>query len=346
MPHSRRRALTAITGAALACTLVASAAQASPSATTGDHDEAGWTFAAIGDIPYGAAQYTRFPDVVAQINADRDVRLVTHLGDIKNGRDRCDEDYYRSIRSTFDTFADPLVYTPGDNEWSDCHFDSTGNFNPLERLEKVRSIFFDSPGKTLGKSVGVRSQNRRGLPENVRFDRADVAFAAIHVVSGNNSLNPWVGLGQTSPTPEQVAEVQMRTAGDVALIEQVFREASDSRARAVVLLTQADMFDPFDPAPTLTTRTGFQPIVRAIAEGSAGFAGPVYLINGDSHVYNVAHPLATGSPWLDLYQVPAPAGNLTQITVDGSTALNNWLKVTVHDQGPETLTWERVPFLP
>ena len=39
-----------------------------------------------------------------------------------------------------------------------------------------------------------------------------------------------------------------------------------------------------------------------------------------------------------------PVPNLSRVTVDGSTAVDNYLKVTVHDHGRAVLTWTRVPF--
>ncbi len=57
-------------------------------------------------------------------------------------------------------------------------------------------------------------------------------------------------------------------------------------------------------------------------------------------------PLASGSPWLAFYGVPAAADNLRRITVDGSTGLDDWLKVTVHPGSREVLSWTRVPFTP
>jgi hypothetical protein len=40
---------------------------------------------------------------------------------------------------------------------------------------------------------------------------------------------------------------------------------------------------------------------HAIAQESASFCGPVYLFNGDSHVYNSDQPLTAGSKWLSFY---------------------------------------------
>jgi calcineurin-like phosphoesterase family protein len=303
--------------------------------------QAGFGFAVIGDIPYGASQIARFPSVVDQINADSGVQLVDHLGDIKDGSSVCSDAYFATVRAQFDRFVDPLVYTPGDNEWTDCHRPNNGGYNPLERLQAVRHVFFPKPGKTLGEhSVAVQSQADRGLPENVSYQRAGVAFAALHVVGSNNSLAPWTG--QTAPTPEQTAEVQQRSVATLDLINETFDSARGQRA--VVLLMQADMFDPTVPNPTLTNYSSFQEIVRTIARRSSTFDGPVYLFNGDSHVYNADNPLAPGSTWLSFYDITTPAPNLTRVTVDGSTGVNDYLRVTINPSDPKVLSWTKVPF--
>ena len=72
------------------------------------------TYAVIGDTPYGQPQIDNFPNDVAEINQDPKVRLVMHLGDIKNGSSECSTSYFDQIRGDFDAFKDPFVYTPGD----------------------------------------------------------------------------------------------------------------------------------------------------------------------------------------------------------------------------------------
>lgn len=306
-------------------------------------EDDGYTFAVIGDIPYGDAAIARFPANIAQINADPAVQWVDHLGDIKNGSSVCSDEYFQLIKSDFDQFKDPLVYTVGDNEWTDCHRPNNGPYNPLERLARIRQVFFPQPGRTLGRrSARVESQAAWGLPENVRWSAAGVGFSALHIVGSNNSLAPWTG--NTAPTPQQSAEVLNRTAGVIQQIHDTFEEARRAHQRAVVLLTQADMFDPTVPNPSFADYYGFQPIVAAIVRESAEFEGQVYLFNGDSHVFNVDHPLAAGSSWLAFYGVTQPAPNLTRITVDGSSNANNYLRVTVDHHGQQVLSWTKVPF--
>ncbi len=346
MRHHRWAALAAVALSAVCLTAASLIVSADTAAATRHQPKnRDYTFAVIGDIPYGDAQIASFPKVVAQINADPAVRLVDHLGDIKNGSSVCSDDYFALIRSDFDRFKDPLVYTIGDNEWTDCHRPNNGAYNPLERLDAVRQTFFPQPGRTLGRrSVKIQSQAAAGYPENVSYTRAGVSFAVPHIVGSNNSLLPWTG--NTAPTPAQTAEVLGRTAADIELIHDTFAAAKAQRNRAVVLLTQADMFDPTVAKPTYDQYYAFQPIVKAIAQESAAYRGSVYLFNGDSHVFNSDHPLAAGSPWLKLYGLTSPVDKLERITVDGSDHNTDYLRVTIHPRGKEVLSWTRVPYTP
>jgi hypothetical protein len=108
------------------------------------------------------------------------------------------------------------------------------------------------------------------------------------VVGSNDSLAPWTG--QTAPTPEQTSEVLSRTSAAIANIRAAFDQAHQEHNRAVVLLMQADMFDPTVPNPSFADYYGFQPIVQTITQESAAFDGPVYLFDGNSHVDNAASP--------------------------------------------------------
>lgn len=347
MRPSRHSIVTGLAAMVAIATLsVGSAAALKPGLdTTGERGKGGsFAFAVIGDVPYGDPQVTDFPKIVKRINADPAVQLVNHLGDIKSGSSRCDDSYFLRIKKDFDTFVDPLVYTVGDNEWTDCHRLNNGAYNPLERLAAIRSLFFARPGHTLGgHPARVLSQASQGYPENVRYTRGEVAFAALHIVGSNNSLAPWTG--NTAPTPEQSAEVLGRTAAVIASIRDTFAQAREERSRSVVLLTQADMFDPTVLKPTFADNFAFQPIVRAIAQESASFRGPVYLFNGDSHVFNEDKPLAATSKWLSFYGLDAPVKNLSRVTVDGGAGVNNnnYLRVTIDPRNPDVLSWTKVP---
>lgn len=134
----------------------------------------------------------------------------------------------------FNTFTHPLVFTPGDNEWVDCDRSNNGAYSPLERLSKLREVFFNEPGKTPGATMPVKTQEELALPENVCFAQNRVAFSVLNIQGSTNSLQPWAGLGETTATPEQLAAVEHRTEAALAQIRDAFTDAERRNDRAVV----------------------------------------------------------------------------------------------------------------
>ncbi len=310
-------------------------------ATPASNASRGTTMAILGDTPYGDAQLGAFPALVASINADPKVRTITHVGDIKTGSSPCTTEYFETIRNQFDTFKDPLVYTPGDNEWTDCHRSAAGSYDPLERLDALRDVFFPSPGMTQGghprRVLSQAFDNDHGTyVENQRWRDKRVVFSMVHVVGSNNDLDPWFG---TSETAEQrgrrLAEVSARTAAALDWIDETFDAATRSKAAGVALLMQADMWDAFSVANNLPL-DGFTPIVHRIAERARKFGKPVLLLQGDSHQYLVDQPMAGGDP---IHGVTEPVPNLTRIVVPGATA-TEWLRLNIDPQNPQVFSWD------
>jgi hypothetical protein len=304
------------------------------------------TVAVIGDTPYGAAQLAYFPTLRAAINADAAVSTVVHVGDIKNGSSLCTDEYNAQIETLFEGFTHPLVYSPGDNEWTDCHRKKAGKYDPLERLQAVRDVFFPTPGLTLGGTWPriVFSQawlpGFREFPENQLWIEGGVVFSAVHIVGSNNDLVPWFTDDATDnlvddPT-RRVGEWQRRVDADVAWLATTFITAELTGARGVVILTQADMWDG-------TPLDGFDATVAALAQLSAQFGKPVLLVNGDSHQFQVDHPLAEGSP---VHHVTTKAPNLTRITVEGAENAHEYLRLTADPDSPTVFAWTRVPVAP
>ena len=137
-----------------------------------------FAFALIGDMPYGSIREAPFARLVTEINRDNDVDFVMHAGDIKAGSERCDDSLIKHRFDLYQTFQRAFVFTPGDNEWTDCHRVNNGQYNPLERLAFVRSVFFPEVGHTTGGQVRpVRSQAEGSaypeFVENVMFTKAE-----------------------------------------------------------------------------------------------------------------------------------------------------------------------------
>jgi hypothetical protein len=312
-----------------------------------------FTYAVIGDTPYGLPQLENFPNDVAEINADPNVQMVMHLGDIKNGSSECTTPYFEQIRADFDGFADPLVYTPGDNEWTDCHRANNGAYWPAgpvlngdarpARLSEIHRIFFPKPGWTLGRhAMHVQAQGGNYV-ENVMWDQGDVQFGDLNVPGSNNDWLPWF---EQPRTTSQIDEVTNRTAADLTWMDQIFDRARDEHDKAVAIGIQADMWDPAiegDPSQ----HDHFQPIVQELARQALRFHGPVLLLNGDSHKFVDDYPLADPSRPQNkaIYGITQDVPNLRRITVNGSTTpCHEWLKLSVDPGASSIFSYQRVQF--
>jgi Esterase-like activity of phytase len=274
------------------------------------------TAAIIGDTPYGDEQEAAFPRLVADVNDDPDVGAVVHLGDIKNGSSTCDDERFQRLHDLFDTFDDPFLYTPGDNEWTDCHRPAAGGYVPTERLTKLRGLFYPET------EVPVVAQRAPSV-ENQRWSDAGVTYALVHVVGSDNGLAPWFGGAETpAQRDERLAEVAAREAAALEWVDAAFDAAERGRARGVVIGMQADTF---------AGSTAFDRINARLEQRSRRFGRPVLLLQGDTHVYKTDHPLA-GAP------------NLTRIVVAGETA-SEWLRLTVDARSRDVFSWKRVQLL-
>lgn len=322
------------------------------------------TLAVFGDAPYGTsptdhAELDATPAFIDAVNADPDVSVVLHVGDIHSGKQYCTEAYDQQIFDLWTRFEDPLVYTPGDNEWTDCHkagegggtydagsgtikyvLDASGNQvdyaggDPIANLALVRSIFFPHAGVTLGRrKMLVLSQAELPSPghasdqrfvENVMWVQSRVLFVAVNIPGGsNNDQDVWYGAPTASAA--QLQEAEERNGADLRWLELAFAVARFAHLDGVVIETQADMWDPEKGA---AHQAGYEPIVKSIAENTLRLAKPVLLLNGDSHVFLSDNPLSATDPLAYMhpgYDVP----NFHRIVVHGSTVPLQYTKLTV-----------------
>ena len=91
---------------------------------------------------------------------------------------------------------------------------------------------------------------------------------------------------------------------------------------------------------------GYTPFVQALAQHCLDFAGPVLLINGDSHLFEADQPLADPSSATGQIHGTAAVPNLRRITVQGAANSKEWLKVTVRPHSLTVFSWQRVTYLP
>ncbi len=330
-----------------------------------DEDRA-FSFAVIGDWPYSKNLLDNAHLLVNSVN-DGQVGLLLHVGDIHSGSMPCTSAYTlpplassnpgwnQAVFHVFQQFRVPVVYTPGDNEWADCHkTKQLSSGHPLRELASVRELFFSRPGVTLGqKDRKVWSQAQYFDPafpadsqfvENVMWTQGRVLFVTLNVPGGSNDdTASWSG--QFANPAAQAQEVQEREAANLRWLARAFQTAQRDRVRAVVVAFQADVWDPEAAAPGGAGLDRYTPLVQSLATLSLQFGRPVLLLNGDTHLYEVQKPLADPASATGVIHHTPAVPNLTRVVVQGSTnAPAEWLRVTVDPESPEVFSWSNVAY--
>lgn len=239
---------------------------------------------AFGDMPYRAEDAAAFAALTAQIDALAP-GLVIHLGDTKAADTPCDDATLARQRDVLEAFAAPTLYTPGDNEWTDCHTQGAGGYDPLERLAHLRATYFSDPARSFGAApLAVRHQGAAGYPENVRLLLGAVMVMTVHVVGSNNGLR--------ATQPGVAAEMFARDAANRAWLAQGFAAARAADAQAVIVALHADMFGPGSGLPG----SGYGPFAEALRAEASAWGLPVLLIYGDSHRLQLHRPYPRAAP--------------------------------------------------
>ena len=104
-----------------------------------------FSFGVIGDIPYGAAEIAKFPARIKDINADPGLKFVAHVGDIKNGSSICSDEHFQHIDPSSITSSTRWSSPPATTNGSTATARTTAPTTCLERLDKLRQVFFTNP---------------------------------------------------------------------------------------------------------------------------------------------------------------------------------------------------------
>jgi hypothetical protein len=297
-----------------------------------------------GDLPYSSVQETvGLPNLIEDMNEQR-LAFSVHDGDLKtgNGAPICDDALYARAKGWFNSLRAPAVFTPGDNDWTDCDRPNNGGFDSLERLTYERHVLFATPF-SLGQHrlrqdvqldplcLGVVSPTDhtrvyRPCVENRRWTVDGVTYATINIQGSCNNL---CGDGA------EPAEYAARNAADIEWMRETFAEARGRHSAAVMFIGQADpgFSDVEIDAPTRDPKTlaqtdgdpdGYQEFLLALRDEIIAFRRPVVYVHGDSHYFRMDKPLLTSTG--------ARLENFTRLETFGNHA----------DQGTNDVQWVKV----
>ena len=288
---------------------------------------AGFSFAVFGDTPYWEAERALLPRMLEEIARDAPA-FVVHVGDFKSGASVCDDAVFRDRLQLFDASPVPLVYTPGDNDWTDCDRVIAGGYAPEERLARLRELFFAGEESLGRRRIALERQSRdpafAAYRENARWRLGPVLFVTLNMPGSNNNIGR-----ASAPNAEFIA----RGRANRAWIDSSFALARRKRLAGVVLMMQAD--PDLEAAARGRPKPAYRALLQQLAAQVEAFPGQVVLVHGDGHVMQVDRPL--------LRRGGGPPPNFTRVETYGSPFMG-WIKVTVDDAAPGLFRFESHPY--
>lgn len=297
--------------------LLAAALVLAGCATKGPHPDA-FTFGILGDAPYSDHETVRFLNLIDDINAEP-LAFVVHVGDMKAGSNSpCTDALYEERRAQFERFKAPFHFVPGDNDWVDCRRPTNGSMDPIERLARLRSVYYGS-GPLPPPARRIEGERQPGYPENIRWTRSGVVFVTLNVQGSNDNY----GFNAAND-----AEHDQRRAANLAWIAAGVREAQAPGRRGLAVIFHADPWE-------TSKQDVYRPYLEAIPNAAATLGKPVVFIHGDTHHQRSDRPFkdARGET----------IANLQRMETFGSPWVG-WVKVYVDPDDPKLFSFE--PRLP
>ena len=291
-----------------------------------------FAFGLWGDMPYKkAGDDAKLPAVLQSINKS-DIAFSIYDGDIKDGSSKCTDDVYADALKMFDTLVKPVVYVPGDNEWTDCHRTNNGGYDGLERLSYLRKVMFPTLNSLGQTAMPLVHQGKLGekFVENMRFVHGGVVFVGINQPGSNNNLImsekecKYKSARDNAQCDASNAEYLERDSANVAWMQAAFATAKAQNAVGIVVVAQGDpgfdlpeteeLDESADPA-----FSGFRHFMSKLVEQTEQYAGQVLFVHGDTHFFKLDKPLYSPTKLLP---------NFTRLQTFGSPSLH-WVRVVV-----------------
>jgi hypothetical protein len=303
----------------------------------------------FGDMPYNAQGKADYPYLLHDIN-DTKVAFSIFDGDLKAGADGpCSNSLYANAIAGFNSLERPLIWVPGDNDWTDCwgrYGPGTQPYSdPIERLNYERSVF-DSTTQSLGqKTLTLTRESSEGGPyaiysENVRWTYGPVVFIGLNVQGSNDNYpyhdtdaeNPAAPIRSDAEIQRQRDEEIARKEADLHWLDEGFQYAKQIGARGVLIDWQADPnFNDENHPANPHDFDAFPDYVDALRSETLAFSGQVVLVHGDSHYFKIDKPLR-----LDSGKV---LGNFTRVETFGA-ASTDWVQATIDPKSRNLFVFE------
>lgn len=290
----------------------------------------------FGDTGYSSFEKQALPGLMAEMNREP-LAFVVHDGDFKSGSSLCSDAAFNEALNYFQTSAHPLIYVPGDNDWTDCHRANNGPFDPLERLAKLREMFFVGNASLGQRTLQLERQSDQASQEptwaayreNVRWVRGSVLFVGLNLPGSDNNFD---GTNRGSgPSAEYLARLPVTRAW----VAQAFELARAQNLAGLMLVIQANPeIEAFNQGKG---HEAYREFLTQLREETLRFAKPVVLVHGDSHRQQINQALK------DAQGKTLP--NFTRVETHGSPFMG-WTRVTIDPQSKAVFSFEPRAYSP
>lgn len=276
-------------------------------------------FAVFGDIQEetdaGHQKDLMLADRINEAKPD----FTVFVGDIQGGGP-CTDQQREEAAEIFARIEGPLVFTPGDNAWTDCKLRGKGDWDPLERLAKLRRDLVPE-GESLGQNPMPLLQQDGEYRENARWSQNGVVFVTLHMPGGNNGVYP---------DRYAFEEFERRNAANLEWLAAAYAAVREEEARGLVVM--------FHGNPTWDDiywrAQAYRDFKSMLSREGAELGVPILAIHGDTHVFTVDKPLA-------FEDGRTRADHVTRLEVFGSPE-RGYVMVTADTRNPELFSFSPV----
>ncbi|TWI62172.1 hypothetical protein IP91_04281 [Pseudoduganella lurida] len=225
------------------------------------------------------------------VRADRLKPAFVVAAGIKSAEEPCSDKLYAQRRALLDQADQPLLLVLSGSDWTGCR-NSAGRSNAIERLNRIREIYFDE--EALGETRLELSRQSmiakfRSYAENAHWEVRNVLFATINLPAPNNHY--LLEAGRNS-------EYEDRLVANRAWLQRLFSLAKRRKLDGLVLFSDGDVRIHAEQGFSLlsgfsTKQDGFAETRRLIRVLAEKYPGKVLLV--DTHKPAAAEPVAEGA---------------------------------------------------
>ncbi len=292
-------------------------------------DKSPLSFAVVANALNRASDESSVRQMLDAIARDRgDIAFIVYDGNVKGASEPCRDSIFQARHDLLDASRIPLVLLLGQHDWADCGLAQTGAYDPVERLDFVRQLFYPD-ANSLGQSPLTLSRESdvahfRTFREIVRWQDHGVAFIGLNAPSPNNHYLTAGGRN---------GEFEDRAVATSFWLEHAAETARRSEMRALVVILQGDpdfgRYERRERFPWLRfsrssqPRDGFLELKRSLVKAAETFRGPVIVIHGtetpEPNGFHIDQPLRNDKG--------LAVTNLTRVAIAFKRPQAQWLEV-------------------